>query len=196
MRRSKGSLMVPAGPTPPGAITVRRATLDDLRGMARVHVETWRTTYRGMVPDDRLDCLTVDSDIAGGFGSWLKDPPPDVAQIVAVSPAGEIVGFALACPAREPDPNYTGELGAIYVLKSHQGRGVGTALVREVARHLVSTGRTSMLVWVLEPNPYRGFYERLGGVPYRTRQRHSRIAGGPLPEVSYGWKDIRPLTRS
>jgi GNAT superfamily N-acetyltransferase len=163
--------------------------------MARVHVETWQTTYRGMVPDERLDRLTIESDIAGGFGSWLKEPPPGVAQFVAATPAGEVVAFALGCPNRESDPDYTGELGAIYVLKSHQGRGIGTALVGEVARFLVSTEHTSMIVWVLERNPYRRFYEHLGGTFVRKRIHSSRIVAGPVPEVSYGWKDLRPLTR-
>jgi GNAT superfamily N-acetyltransferase len=180
-------------PIPSGTVTVRRAVPDDLLGMARVHVETWKSTYRGIVPDDRLDRLTVESDIAGGFGSWLKEPPPGVALFVASTPAEGIIGFALACPAREPDPDFTGELGAIYVLKSHQGRGVGSALVREVARYLMSTGTTSMIVWVLEQNPYRRFYERLGGTPVRKRLGRSRLGGGPLPEVSYGWKELREL---
>lgn len=180
-------------PTLLGPVAVRRAAPDDLQGMARVHVETWKTTYRGIVPDNRLDRLSVEADIAAGFGSWLREPPSGVAQFVALTSTEEVVGFALACPNREPDPDFTGELGAIYVLRSHQGHGVGTALVREAVRFLVSTGKTSMIVWVLEENPYRRFYERLGGIPVRKRLRQSRVAGAPVPEVSYGWKDIRAL---
>jgi GNAT superfamily N-acetyltransferase len=163
--------------------------------MARVHVETWKTTYRGLVPDNRLDALTVDSDIAGGFGSHLQHPPPGEAQFVALMPPGEVVGFAMGGPAREPEPDYTGELGAIYVLRSHQRRGVGSALVGEVARHLVRTGHTGMMVWVMEQSPYRRFYEHLGGTVHRRVEHPSRIAGGPVPTVSYVWVDIGPLAR-
>lgn len=165
--------------------------------MARVHVETWKATYRGMVLDARLDRLTVDSDIAGGFGSYLAHPPPGVAQFVAVTPEEDVVGFAMGCPNREPALalEYSGELGSIYVLPSYQGRGVGSALVGEVVRHLLHTGHTSMIVWVLEQNPYRRFYERLGGTVGRTRLRESRTAGGPVPEVSYVWNDLRPLAQ-
>ena len=28
--------------------------LDDAAGIARVHVDTWRTAYRGLIPDDVL----------------------------------------------------------------------------------------------------------------------------------------------
>jgi GNAT superfamily N-acetyltransferase len=163
--------------------------------MARVHVDTWKTAYRGVVPGDRLDALTVQSDIAGGFGSYLRDPPPGVAQFVAVNLGEEVVGFAMACPPREPDPEFTGELGSIYVRPDDQGTGVGTELVRHAVRFLRGEGRTNMIVWVLEQNPYRRFYEKLGGTLVRRRVGHSRIAGTPLPEVGYGWRDTGALAR-
>jgi ribosomal protein S18 acetylase RimI-like enzyme len=175
-------------------VTIRRAILADLKEMARVHVSGWKTTYRGMVPDEILDHLTVEGDIASGFGRGLKERQPGAEQFVAVTPAQEIVGYVRACPNRDSDLDFTGELEAVYVLKSHQGRGVGTALVREATRFLVSTGRTSLIVWVLLQNPYRRFYEHLGGTLVRERiaQPH-RLGVGPLPEVGYGWKDIRGL---
>src|ERR1700738_5194587 len=36
---------------------VRLATLDDAADIARVHVASWRTTYRDMLPDDFLASL-------------------------------------------------------------------------------------------------------------------------------------------
>ncbi|MGI0130121.1 MAG: GNAT family N-acetyltransferase [Thermoplasmata archaeon] len=181
-------------PLLPPNFRVRPAVPEDLTGMARVHVETWKTTYREMVPDDRLDALTVEGDIAGGFGRWLRSPPEDVAQFVAERGPEGIVGFALGGPNREPDPAFLGELGAIYVRKSQQGRGVGRALVGAVARHLVRIERPSTIVWVLAQNPYRRFYERLGGIHVRERIGQSRLAGA-VPEVSYGWTDVRGLAR-
>jgi GNAT superfamily N-acetyltransferase len=174
------------------AVKIRWATAADLSGMTRVHVDTWKTTYRGIVPDERLDRMTYESDVAAGFGRWITEPPAGQANFVAVTDQGEILGFAVCGPNREADLDFTGELGAIYILKAQQGRGIGTALVREVARHLLSIGRDSMIVWVLAQNPYRRFYERLGGVPVRERTE-SRLGGPPLPEVGYGWKDIRAL---
>lgn len=173
-------------------IRIRRATPDDLAGMARVHVQTWKTTYRGIVPDTYLDALTVESDIARGFGRWLREPKEGWIYFVATTPSEEIVGFAVGGPSREMDPEFTGELGAIYVLKTHQGRGVGHALVREIARHLQMIGHDSMFVWVLEQNPYRRFYEELGGAA--VRQRVATVAGSQLPEVAFAWTDLRELS--
>lgn len=178
-------------PTPSSGIRIRPATPSDLAGIARVHVDTWKSTYRRIVTDAYLDSLTYESDIARGFGKWLKDPPKGNAHLVATLASGEIVGFAVCGPNREADSEYAGELGAIYVLKSSQGHGVGTSLVREAARHLLSISLDSMLVWVLEQNPYRRFYEKLGGL--NARRRVVPVAGASLPEIGYGWKDIRKL---
>lgn len=177
--------------TNPNFARVRPATLEDLAGMTRVHVDTWKTTYRGLVPDSFLDNLTYESDLARGFGRWLREPPAKETHLVAEIASGEIVGFAVGGPNREADPDFAGELGAIYVLEAHQRMGVGRALFGGVAQHLFQIGMASMIVWVLEANPYRRFYEKLGGTA--VRHRFAPHAGVSLPEVSYGWKNIREL---
>src|SRR5512142_1389502 len=48
--RSRGSSMA----------TIRPATPEDAEGIARVHIETWRTTYRGLMPDSVLDNLSIE----------------------------------------------------------------------------------------------------------------------------------------
>src|SRR5882724_2870865 len=37
---------------------IREATMADVAAIARVHVESWRTTYKGLLPDDYLANLT------------------------------------------------------------------------------------------------------------------------------------------
>ena len=175
------------------AVTVRPAIPEDLIGLARVHVDTWKTTYRGIVLDACLDALTYEGDVARGFGRWLKQPADRWTYLVALDPSEFIVGFAVGGPGRDRDSDYGGELGAVYVLKSYQRAGVGKALVREVTRHLAQLGITSMIVWVLEANPYRRFYEKLGGIA--AKRRVVPVTGTPLPEVGYGWKDTRELSR-
>jgi len=175
-------------------VSVRRAVPEDLREMAGVHVDGWKTTYRGMVPDALLNRLSIDEDIANGFGRGLVERLPGAEQFVALDPSEGIVGYALAGPNRDPNPDFAGELEAIYVRKSHQGQGVGTLLVREVARCFLGTGMKGMIVWVLPQNPYRRFYERLGGtlVGQRVSPPH-RLGVGPMLEVGYGWTDVRLL---
>ena len=45
-----------------------------------------------------------------------------------------------------------------------------------------------MLVWVLAKNPYRRFYEKLGGKYLRSQQID--IGGSSYEEIAYGWEDL------
>jgi GNAT superfamily N-acetyltransferase len=53
------------------------------------------------------------------------------------------------------------QLTQIYILPSHQNRGIGTSLVRELVREAKETGRPLRLR-VLSVNPARTLYEREG----------------------------------
>jgi hypothetical protein len=39
---------------------IREATMADVAAIARVHVESWRATYKGILPDDYLANLTYE----------------------------------------------------------------------------------------------------------------------------------------
>jgi GNAT superfamily N-acetyltransferase len=84
-----------------------------------------------------------------------------------------------------------GELHAIYVAERYQGQGLGRALVASVAADLLGSGANSMLVWVLAGNPFRAFYERLGGVP--LAERRVELGGAVLAEVAFGWSNVASL---
>jgi ribosomal protein S18 acetylase RimI-like enzyme len=171
------------------ASTLRRARLSDARGIGGVQVASWRTTYRGMVPDDYLAGMSVEDHAR----RWtrLLGQPGNLALTFVVEEAGQLVGFAMGGPEREGEPRFRGELYAIYLLREAQRRGHGRALVEAVAGELVRQQLPSMLVWVLRDNlSARGFYERLGGTYLREHQLDFG-AGFTVQEVSYGWEDVR-----
>jgi ribosomal protein S18 acetylase RimI-like enzyme len=100
----------------------------------------------------------------------------------------EIVGYALGRPGPCEVQPYEGELAAWHVRRSYQGQGVGRRLVAAVAEQLKRGGRTSLMLWVLEGNPTRAFYERMGSRPLEAQQlNHGAV------EVAYGWPDIERL---
>ena len=159
--------------------------------MAKVHVDTWRTTYAGIVPADFLSGLSYQRR-ERGWTNALESDHSDQSNYVAETGEGEIIGFASSGPEREGDPIYKRELYAIYVFKQHQKRGVGRNLVSAVARQTLVDGIQSLLVWVLEDN-HSGcrFYESLGGL--KVGRKAIEIGGIDLVEVSYGWKNIADL---
>jgi ribosomal-protein-alanine N-acetyltransferase len=174
-------------------LTVRPARPEDTPAIARVHVESWRSTYRGLIAADHLAKLSLE-DREKMWTRTLADPRHGKTSFVLVAedPPGSIVGFAAGGPERTGDPRHAGELYAIYVLESAQRSGAGRSLTAELARRLVKAGIPSLLVWVLERNPSRRFYERLGGT--EVGRKVARIGDEDHEEIAYGWSDARVLS--
>lgn len=131
-------------------MTVRLAELSDAPAVALVHVRSWQVAYRGVIPDDVLDNLSVEDR-----ESMWEGTIPDGGVWVALVD-DEVVGFAAAGPSRDADAEF--ELYAIYFLSSAWGSGLATPL----AQAALGDSRDA-IVWVLEENKRaRRFYERLG----------------------------------
>jgi L-amino acid N-acyltransferase YncA len=170
---------------------VREADIDDAAAIARVHVDSWRTTYAGIVPEEQL---ISQLSYEGRERMWCKslgDSSRRGFVYVAEEERGEVVGFAAGGPERNGDPFYHGEIYAIYLLQEFQRRGIGRRLALVSARKMIEAGQKSMLVWVLSKNPSRGFYEALGGE--LLSEKPIEVGGAKLTEVAYGWKDLRLL---
>ena len=161
---------------------IREARPEDAPALARVQVDTWRTTYRGIIPDEHLAGLSYERR-EERWREILSDPAG--INYVAETGSGEVVGLASGGPERDGDPLYRGEVYALYLLEPHQGRGIGRELFRVLAEHLRQEGLTGVLVWALADNPFCAFYERLRGT--RVREKNVTIGGRPLVEVAYGW---------
>jgi len=173
-------------------IQLREAMLRDAGAVARVSVDSWRSTYRGLLPDELLARLSYDQR-ADNFRRELRAPDRPFAYVA--EDRGRVVGYAMAGRERDSDPVYTGELYALYILQHYQGRGIGRSLMSAVATRLAADERHAMLVWVLSNNPARGFYESLGGKYLRARPLD--LGGAVVEEVAYGWPDtikLRTLT--
>jgi L-amino acid N-acyltransferase YncA len=168
-------------------VTIREARIEDAPGMAKVHVESWRTTYVGIVPDSYLANLSY----ARRETFWrdiLSAVSANGYPFVAVNDAGEIVGFVFGGPQRNGDPAYQAELYSIYLLQEYQGQGIGRQLTRRLVEAFLQAGICSMLLWVFADNPARRFYEVLGGQYLRVEQ--ADFGGVMVDEVAYGWPDI------
>lgn len=168
---------------------IRDATVEDATGIARVHVETWRSAYAGILPSEYLARLSWEEG-ARRLQEYLKNMEPERFLLVA-EVQGEIAGFSSGGPERSGDEVYRGEIYALYVLPAYQRQGIGRRLVGASARRLLQAGTGNLLIWVLSANPSRRFYERLGGQP--VREREIEIGGISLPEVGYGWSDLEAL---
>jgi ribosomal protein S18 acetylase RimI-like enzyme len=173
------------------AIVVREAVCADAEAIARVHVASWRTTYRGIMPDAVLDGLSV-AERQGMWEQQLCEGRSDLCIYVAASTEAQVIGFASGGRPQAEIPGYDAELHTVYLLAEHQGKGVGRRLMGAVARCLHARGARRLVLWVLADNqPSRRFYEGLGGVV--VTQQPFEIGGATLDEVAYGY-DLSALT--
>lgn len=169
-------------------LKIKKATEFDIKAIANVYVNGWRTTYQGLVPEDYLDGLSYED----AEQKWLHflDNDDEPFIYIVMNDKGTVIGFAAGKSI--DDKNFEGELYALYLLNECRGLGLGTQLVSAIAKHFKEEGITSMLVWVMKQNKSAvGFYERMGGKEYL--QRKSKFGGKIVDDVAYGWKNITLL---
>lgn len=142
-------------------ITVRPAQLEDARRIAEVHVASWQTAYRGILPDKMLDNLSVENR-EENWQTWLVQTK---GHVLVLEVDGQVEGFVMCGGTRDKDVNrqQVGEIYAIYLHPESWRRGYGRALVGAAKEVLVQDGFSELLLWVLGGNePAKRFYERVG----------------------------------
>jgi L-amino acid N-acyltransferase YncA len=165
-------------------MNIRKAMPADVKGMAKVHVDSWRTTYKDMFPEEYLQSLSYESREE----LWNRVIPNGYV-FVAENDLGEIIGFSSGGKERTGNySGYEGEIYAIYILQEYQGKGIGRQLVKPLIEQFTKEGIHTMTVVVLENNPSRYFYQSLGAI--EIDQLQDTIAGIEVIELVYGWKDL------
>ena len=53
-------------------------------------------------------------------------------------------------------------------------------------------GHASLRLWVIRDNPYRRFYDRIGGELLRE-ERQDEFGGASVVSVGYGWRNLETL---
>lgn len=158
-------------------VELRDATQADAHAIAIVLVRSWRAAYRGLLPDDVLDGLSV-PDREQFWSDVLTTRPPHTRAVVATI-EGTVVGFAATGPplvqADRADPDL-GDLYALYLAPDVWRRGIGTQLHAAALDRLRSCGFTRAGLWVLDTNERAlRFYLRRGW----TDTGRSQLDRGP-----------------
>jgi len=138
---------------------VRHAEPADAQAIAAVARETWAETYRGIIPEEIQRAV---------LPQWYAEERlaraaanPQSAFFVAVSGAGEVVGFAQAGHRQEAGD---AELWRFYVLPGHQRKGIGRRLLQACLEALQASGPVFRLFVQVEAENQIGrrAYEALG----------------------------------
>jgi ribosomal protein S18 acetylase RimI-like enzyme len=168
--------IVPAGP-------------GDAVELAKVHVQAWRETYPGMLPQVYLDRMSVPMHAR----RWRHRLMTGAEVTLAAETPQGLVGYCSGDWARDGARPGEAEIATLYVLRKAQRAGLGRRLLVGATRALAARGATSLVIWVLRDNERaRRFYEKMGG--FCSRERDEPIGGGIVPSVAYRWTDLKALT--
>lgn len=136
---------------------VRPARPADAEGMARVHVQSWKETYRGVMPDALLDDPEAPARRKRMWTAVLTDERYASNTVAVAEVGGRIVGIAMS----GPEDGGARALHVLYLLAEHHGSGLGRRLLQAT----VPDG-TDASLWVADPNPRaQAFYRAAGFVP-------------------------------
>jgi GNAT superfamily N-acetyltransferase len=169
--------------------SIEHGGLDDASAIAALHAESWRTAYRGFLPDEFLDGpLTADR-----MRLWaVRMPAPDPHRRLVLKAVsnGALVGFA--CVLLDAEPAWGALLDNLHVKPMLRGHGIGTRLFdesREWVAHAAPGQRLHLTV--IEANvDARRFYDRQGGLVV-DRQIVEVVPGTRLPVLRYVWEARR-----
>ena len=169
---------------------IRKAIPDDAPNIAKVHVDSWRETYPGLMPEEILSSLSYEQR-EQFWRRTISEAPDEEFVYLAEDDPGMVMGFVSGGPEREGGSPFKGEIYAIYLLKQHHRQGLGKRLFHAASEHLVASGMSSMLLWVHRDNDTRGFYEAMGGT--LVDEKSIDFGESELILVAYGWLDLTKL---
>jgi ribosomal protein S18 acetylase RimI-like enzyme len=172
------------------SIGIRAARAGDAEAIARVRIDSWRATYRGLIPQPYLDSMQLDASRA----LWEKvlGAKSDTVSVFVAERGTEIIGFASGNRLPQPKHGFDAELSAIYIRREFQRAGIGRRLVAETVESLGTRGASGLIVWVIAGNKSaRAFYERLGAE--LVIEQAFQWDGMDLMEAGYGWRNLDAL---
>ncbi len=163
---------------------IRLAAAADGAAIAALHLASWRSAYRGVLPD----CY-IDGDLSGDLAeSWRHRfaTAPDPG-FVMLDVADGLRGFIAVTV--QPEWGYIENL---HVDPRRRGGGIGRRLLAAAVQRLRDLRRTQAYLWVFTANqPAIRFYDRLGGAAASTETRP--VFGHPVAAIRYEWRDLAAL---
>ena len=165
------------------AMIIREPSKNDARDLAEVHVRSWRAAYKGQLPDDILDNLSVDQREK----QWHLTLNSPSNKVLVAEAEQRIVAFISFGPVRDEglDKNSVGEVYAIYALEEFWDRGIGRKLMEASLTALRDMNCSMVKIWLLETNQRAiSFYQKFG-FSADGAQKSEPLAGVERREIRY-----------
>lgn len=155
-----GIKMVTVGKPMNDKLTIRKATKSDAVSIASIHSNTWKVTYKDIVPEKVLNKVSFRNRL-----EYFQDVlGTDKEETVVAVENGLVVGFMTFGEARDHDvDNRCAEIWGLYIDASYFNKGIGKSLILWAENELNLRGYHCIYLWTLDENLRANtFYNSLG----------------------------------
>lgn len=168
--------------------TPRDARSDEYATIAELQIESWRSAYRGILPDRYLDHdILAERRAFWRHAARVRSPG---LMVLVIDAGGSLAGFVSV--ARGADPGFDATIQNLHVRPQLRGRGLGRRLLAGVTERLLATAATSVCLWVYDCNHGAlRFYHRLGAVV--DARGYDDLAGANAAHTRLVWRDLGRL---
>ena len=163
-------------------LIIREATLEDIPEVAKLHVDSWNKTYKGIIEQEHLDNMknNLDKRIERMKNEF------NLRKMIVVILDNEIVAFSEFTLTNEfsKDLDIDCELCGLYVKNEYLGKGIGSKVFDYVKNIFVENSKKKMGLWcVKENNNAINFYIRKGGI--QVKEKPFTLAGKDYSELAF-----------
>jgi GNAT superfamily N-acetyltransferase len=172
----------------------RIATFQDYHSIAKLHIDSWKNSYRGILSDDYLD-NRVEAERMNYWHDRMKNPK--VNQVILLcEETGSLLGFV---GFYVDDDEVLGTyIDNLHVQKELKGQGIGKLILQEVVKWIKQNAQyQKMYLWVYEANhSARVFYQKVGAINNETLDLENPFdKDQKVATCRYIWSDFEVLSQ-
>ena len=166
-------------------LIIRDAKLEDVPEVAKLHVDSWNNTYKGIISQDYLDNMknNLDKRIERMKNEF------NLRKMIVATINNEIVAFSEFVLSNEfsKDLDIDCELCGLYVKNEYLKNSIGTQVFNYLHNFFISNNKKKMGLWCVKENKNAiDFYKRKGGVI--VSEKKFILAGKEYSEVAFEYK--------
>ena len=142
---------------------IRKASQNDSKEIASLIIKGWQTAYRGLIPDDYLDNMSLDFIENKWKESISSQNEND--NIFVYEEYNKILGvIRFGALQDKENKKYNAEVHVLYVKPSLKRKGIGGQLFKYAKEFFINRGHRDLIIWCLKGNEQGlNFYKKMGG---------------------------------
>ena len=130
-------------------LIIRDAVPEDAYDRAVCHVSSWRSAYKGIVPDEYIDNISIE-ERTERYRRQIQDFKDSLFYNAIYE--NKIIGLLCMSKSRDEDKPNAGEIVGFYFIEEFWGKGYGREMMDFSINTLKSMGYNEIILWVLEEN--------------------------------------------